>query len=317
MLATEHLGEKHRALVYDEPSRFVDGVGRFVRDGLDADEPVLVVVAEAKFALLRDELGRDADAVDVLDEHELYARHGPMLRTLMDYLQRHAASRQGAVRVVAEQRLARRTPADVRAYMRYEAASNVAYRRHAVSVLCPYDAAELPDEIVEDAFRTHPIVLAPSGARFSELFSDPRAFVREHARVTPAPPDAQACGLDRLDDVAVARELVRECAEAVGVAAGDVDDLTIAAGEVATNALLHGSPPRTVWCYVADGALVCHVHDAGAGPPDPLTGYLPPEHDTLAARGLWVAHQLCEIVEVATDATGTHVYLRTRAPAAA
>jgi anti-sigma regulatory factor (Ser/Thr protein kinase) len=312
--ASEHLGEKHRALIYHEPGRFVDGVGGFVRDGLDVGERVLVAIAREKVGWLRDGLGGAADALDVWDADDLYERHGPMLRALMDYLERHARSAHGQVRVVAEQQLAQRSPADVRAYMRYEAASNVAFRGHAGAVLCPYDAEALPEEIVEDALRTHPIVLAPGGARVSELFTEPRSFVRERARVRPPPPGAPVCGLDRLDDIAIARELVRARAEALGLAPHDVDDLTMAAGEVAANAVLHGRPPRTVWIYVDEGVLVCHVHDAGPGPRDPLAGYMPPDRRTLERRGLWVAHQLCEIVEVAADETGTHVYLGMRVP---
>jgi anti-sigma regulatory factor (Ser/Thr protein kinase) len=308
------VGDQHRALIYGERGRFVDGVGAFVREGLDGGERVLVAMPLEKVGWLRDGLGGDADAVDVWDAEDLYARHGPMLRALMEYLERHASSAQGRVRVVAEQRLAQRTRADVRAYMRYEAAANVAYRGHAVSVLCPYDAQALPEGIVQDALRTHPIVLTPGGARCSELFTEPRSFVRERTSVRPPPPDAAGCALERLEDIGTARELVRTRGEAAGLAPRDVEDMVLAAGEVAANALVHGRPPRTVWCYADDGALVCHVHDAGAGPSDPLVGYMPPARRSREAHGLWVAHQLCGIVEVAADESGAHVYLRAPLP---
>ena len=38
-------------------------------------------------------------------------------------------------------------------------------------------------------------------------------------------------------------------------------------------------------------------------------GYLPPGDGAAQGRGLWVARQLCDSLEIATDATGTHVRL--------
>ena len=83
------------------------------------------------------------------------------------------------------------------------------------------------------------------------------------------------------------------------------------AGEVLTNAVVHGACPCQLWVYAESGALVVHVRDAGSGFADPLAGYLPPEPRTGRGRGLWLAHQTCDAVELATGTGGTDVRLLT------
>ncbi|WP_028057734.1 sensor histidine kinase [Candidatus Solirubrobacter pratensis] len=314
MSARPHDGmhPRHWALVYDDADRFAAGVGAFVREGVDRGERVLAALTREKAAWLREELGEDREMVEFADAGELYARPGPMLTAVVEYLRRHAAPGRGRVRVVAEQALATRAPADTRAYLRYEAASNVVYQRFAASVLCPYDAHLLPDAVVEDALRTHPEVLDATGPRRSDAFLDPRDFIRGRERVEAAPPGAPVQELERLEDIPVARRLAGEYAGAAGLSRATIEDMLVAVSEVATNALVHGQAPRCMWIYLRHDALVCHVHDGGPGLPDPLLGYLPPDSGVHEGRGLWLAHHFCDIVEVAADRSGTHVYLRMR-----
>lgn len=315
--SSEGLSADHRALLYHDASRFVGAVGAFVRHGLGNGDRVLAAVTPEKETWLREDLGADAELVDFADASVLYVRLGPMFRTVMDYLERHGTPGRGRVRIVAEQALALRAPADRRAYMRYEAASNVAYTRYAASVLCPYDAKLLPDEILRDALCTHPRVLEDGRTRPNDRFVDPRSFIRRDVRVGAAPPGTPAHHLERLEDVAVARALVRAHAQAAGLAREAIEDLMVAVSEVAANALLHGHAPRRLWSYIDDGTLVCQVHDAGSGLADPLAGYLAPDTTRLNGRGLWLAHQLCDIVEIASDPTGTRIKLHVTVPSTA
>ena len=55
----------------------------------------------------------------------------------------------------------------------------------------------------------------------------------------------------------------------------------------------------------------------GRGSPIRSSGYLPPDRSLLTGRGLWLAHQFCDVVEVASDPGGTDVYLHVTVPAAA
>jgi anti-sigma regulatory factor (Ser/Thr protein kinase) len=313
----DHLAASHGALVYHDPDGFVEGVDAFVRHGLRGGDQVLAIVTHEKAGWLREQLGSDADAIEFVDADLFYDRHGPMFSRLLGYLERHGVPGRGRVRIVAEQALALREAADVRAYMRYEAASNFAYSRFDASVLCPYDAARLPDEILRAALNTHPEILENGRSRRSGSFMDPRSFLRQSVRDRAAPTGIAPCRLERPEDIASARALVRGQAQAAGLAGQGVEDLMIAVSEVATNAFRHGEAPRRLWSYVEDGHFVCKVTDAGSGLPDPLAGYFPPDRQRLDRRGLWLAHQLCDIVEVACDTTGTDVCLHMRLTARA
>src|SRR3954465_12943563 len=54
---------RHEALFYAGSDEFLDGTLRFIRAGLAAGEPTLVVLLADKIAALRRELGADADRV--------------------------------------------------------------------------------------------------------------------------------------------------------------------------------------------------------------------------------------------------------------
>ena len=240
---------RHRALLYEDPAHFVDGVAAFVREGLRGEEKVLAAATPDKLAWLREELGTEAGTVDFADADALYARNGPMFRTVVDYLERHARRGAGRARILAEQPLAQREPAAVRAYMRYEAAANVAYGAYDACVVCPYDTGRLPEEIVQDALRTHPEVLEDAGLQRSALFTDPRSFVRRRVRARPAPPEAPAYPIERAEDLSGARALVRAEAERAGIPDPTIEDLVLAVSEVGANALVHGAAPRSLWAY--------------------------------------------------------------------
>lgn len=300
----------HRALLYGDADEFLDAVVPFVSDGLRAEERVLVALMPEKLAWLREALGDDADAAELADASAMYARNGPMLSWLLGRLAAHGTPGEGRIRVVAEQALATRTPADTRAYMRYEAAANVAYQPFAASVLCPYDTTRLPDAVLRTALQTHPERLHGRASTTNDAFIDPREFIRRYSRVEPPAPDAIELVLDQVDDLSPARRRIAALAHATGVAQPKIDELKVALGELAANALIHGDAPRRIYAYVRDDAFVCHVHDSGHGLADPLTGYLAPDTNSTGGRGLWLAHQLCETVEATTDQTGTHVCIR-------
>jgi len=58
---------RHEALLYAGMDEFLDGSLAFVRDGIEAGEPTLVVVDAYKIDALRAGLGRDARAVRFAD----------------------------------------------------------------------------------------------------------------------------------------------------------------------------------------------------------------------------------------------------------
>ena len=52
-------------------NEFLQATGAFIREGISAGEPALVVVSAEKIALLRGDLGRDAELVQFADMSEV------------------------------------------------------------------------------------------------------------------------------------------------------------------------------------------------------------------------------------------------------
>ena len=128
------------------------------------------------------------------------------------------------------------------------------------------------------------------------------------------PRGAASIGFGRADDLAAVRRFLRAELGQAGLEGEAAQLMLASAGEVVTNALVHGGTPRRLWVYPEGPALVCHVRDGGAGFADPLAAYLAPDRHATQGHGLWLTRQACDCVEVAADATGTHVRLLTRLP---
>jgi hypothetical protein len=56
--------------------------------------------------------------------------------------------------------------------------------------------------------------------------------------------------------------------------------------------------------WVENGDIVCEVRDAGRMT-DPMLGRVRPSIDASRGRGLWLANQLCDLVELRAFANGT------------
>ncbi|HEV2638106.1 MAG TPA: ATP-binding protein [Actinocrinis sp.] len=84
-------------------------------------------------------------------------------------------------------------------------------------------------------------------------------------------------------------------------------DLLLAVTEIAANSIRHGGGSGTMRVWARAGAMVCELRDQGVIT-DPLTGRVRPVADRPGGRGLWFAHQLCDLVEIRSVAgEGTRV----------
>ena len=81
--------------------------------------------------------------------------------------------------------------------------------------------------------------------------------------------------------------------------------------EVAANSVAHGHGRGTLGVWHDHGCLVCEVRDRGRVE-DPLVGRARPGLNGEGGRGLWIANQLCELVQLRSFATETVVRLHVR-----
>lgn len=107
-------------------------------------------------------------------------------------------------------------------------------------------------------------------------------------------------------EIARVRAEIQRIAERHGFGrrAGDV---VLALDEILANAQEHGRAPVAVRAW-ADGRLVIEVSDVGNGfDRARVWGTHPPEPLGPRGRGLWIARQLTDWVEIQVDAEGTRV----------
>ena len=159
---------RHEALVYKGTEDFVARTARFVREGLDAQEAVLVAVIKANTRALRGELGRDAREVEFLDMESLGRNPARIIPAWQAWVDRNTAGGR-AFRGIGEPIWPGRGPLEIRECQTHEHLLNTAFDAGpAWSLLCPYDAQGLAAEVVERASESHPTVLGTPGGDFRQ-----------------------------------------------------------------------------------------------------------------------------------------------------
>jgi anti-sigma regulatory factor (Ser/Thr protein kinase) len=206
------------------------------------------------------------------------------------------------VRGIGEPIWAGRSPAALEECHRHEALLNVAFAEDPrFALLCPYDASSLPPYVLERVAVSHSHVAGDESPEFEPCLD---CF----AGALPAPaaaPETFAFGLAELTEV---RDRVARTAERAGMDRREVADLVTAASELAANSVMHGGGTGTLRLWRDGGTLLAEVEDRGRIE-DPLVGRRRPGISQEGGRGLWLANQLCELVQIRSGEGGTVVRL--------
>jgi CheY-like chemotaxis protein len=169
----------HEALVYSTVEEFLAATVPFIREGLESEEPLLVVTKEANLSALREALDNDPRRVEFVDSAAWYRSPEQTIEAYDRYVRTRLEEGAERVRIIGEPVWPRTSARAVAEWKRYESALNVAWASTPSWVVCPYDANELPDDIVSDAKRTHPVLRTGRGTRPSPHYTDPAVFVRD------------------------------------------------------------------------------------------------------------------------------------------
>ncbi|HYH53416.1 MAG TPA: sensor histidine kinase [Solirubrobacterales bacterium] len=246
-------GFQHHALIYEGSDEYLAGTVPFLRTGLEAREPALVAVGRAQREMLEVELGEQADLVSFADMESLGRNPAwiiPLWREFVD----EAEGR--SVRGIGEPVWAARSAAALDECERYEALLNVAFDPgQSWSLLCPYDAGALGEDVLEKVCRSHSHVHREGRIKASADF-DPQldCFAGELA-----PPEIFDFGLTGLQEV---RHRVAAAAEASGMDPLAVADLVTATSELAANSVMHGGGTGTLRLWREEGRLLAEVRTA-------------------------------------------------------
>jgi anti-sigma regulatory factor (Ser/Thr protein kinase) len=110
-------------------------------------------------------------------------------------------------------------------------------------------------------------------------------------------------------DLLELRRTVAAQAHEANVPAHRIPELLLAVHEVAANALTHGGGQALARLWTDDRRFVCDIDDQGPGLSETTAGYVPPDPDGERGRGLWLARQVCDLVEVLSRGGTTRVRL--------
>lgn len=302
---------RHVALLYAGERSFVNAIAAFIRDGVAAGEPALVVVSAHKIELLRAELGDDADRVCFADMLEVGQNPGAIISAWDDFVRDRFAEGQ-RVRGVGEPIWAGRTADELEECHHHEALLNLAFAdAPGFWLVCPYDTDSLDPEVIEHASRTHPFVREDGVERPSPVYrGEDLCGQALDGELEPAPADAYEVAFDE-DSLSAMRAFVGELAQDVGIEDARRDDLLLAVNELATNSVRHGGGDGVLRAWAEGRFLVCEVCDSGQIEA-PLTGRVRPPAGGLSGYGLWLVNQVCDLVQVRASSAGNCVRMRIR-----
>jgi anti-sigma regulatory factor (Ser/Thr protein kinase) len=104
------------------------------------------------------------------------------------------------------------------------------------------------------------------------------------------------------------REVLTGVTHHAGIDPDRAARLTLAVNEVVTNAIQHGGGSAEVTIRIAGARVIVEVEDTGSGIPADVTA-VRPGPEAMRGRGLWLANELCDEVDVRTGQAGTRIRL--------
>ena len=300
-------GFRHELFPYQGEDAFLDVALSFIEDAAAGSETVLVAVGATKQEILRQELaGTDAaQGVAYLDAAALGRRPGRLISAWQDRITEGMAKGQ-PVRGISESLWQGRTPGERAELQYHEWLLNQAFL-HAPAwwLLCPYDTSAVDAEVLQSARRSHPLLRTARSGPNTDYQDGPYP----HPELA-APCDPYQELVFRAGELAQVRDKVTACATAHGLEPDRLLDLLAAVTEAAANSIRHAGGTGTLRTWAQQGELICEIRDTGHFQ-DPLAGRVRPRFDQSGGRGLWLIHQLCDLVQIRSNQDGTTVRMIT------
>ena len=304
-------GFSHEALLYTGEDEFLDGTLHFIREGLARDEPMLVVLGAEKNERLGAELGDERERVLFADMGEVGANPARIIPAWQRFVSDRVADSR-PIRGIGEPiSPARRGPELIECQL-HESLLNLAFAETpAFRLLCPYDTTALDGSVIDEALRSHPYVHKHEETGPSDRYRGLKAVAApSDDPLARAPASAIELRFDR-NSLGAVRTLVSEEALRAGIDEARAGDLVMAVNEIATNSVRHGGGEGVLRLWSGAEWLLCEVADRGRID-DPLVGRRPPTTEQRNGRGVWIANQVCELVQVRSFASGSVVRLHMR-----
>jgi anti-sigma regulatory factor (Ser/Thr protein kinase) len=298
----------HEAVFYGGDDQFVDRSLAFVHGGLKRSEPVLVMVGGRKLELLRAALGSRAADVHLVDM-EVVGRNPARIIPAWSRFVADNAGAAGGMRGIGEPIWAERTPSELAECQLHESLINLAFAAaDDFRLICPYDTAALPDDVIAEARRSHPVVSYDGTEDVSHDYCGIDKVAAGFAQPLAEPPAEAEEIRVTLPSLRAARRLVWRRAEEAGL--GDrSEDFMLAVNEVLSNSLQHAGEDGMLRLWHESDGLVCEVRDRGHIV-QPLIGREEPTLGQIGGHGMWLVNLVCDLVQVRSSPHGSTVRMR-------
>jgi anti-sigma regulatory factor (Ser/Thr protein kinase) len=294
-------GAWHEAVPYSSPSHLAQRLAPRVAAATAVGDPVVAVLDDAAGAELRAALGPDAAEVDFQDPRDVHRVPGFTVAVRWARTSRRITVPGGRALVIGQQVDGLTEPEH---WARLDIGLDVATEGLPITVLCPVldDSPHLPR-----VRATHPVLATAGGWQRSAGYRLPSEAVVDHP--PPPPPDLGPPAAELGFGPGGLLELRRLVA---AVAAGTlgperVADVVLAVNELASNSLEHGPGSGRLRMWTGDGVVVEVADRSRMAVPFP--GMVPPPPDGARGRGLWLASELCDVLEMWSDDGGTVIRL--------
>jgi anti-sigma regulatory factor (Ser/Thr protein kinase) len=253
---------------------------------------------------LRAEIGADAPGVHFVDMARVGHNPARIIPAWRRFLDRYEGR---PVRGVGEPVWAGRRRVEVEECHLHEALLGIAVAPDTPFWLrCPYDVVALADPAVESARRNHATYVERGQLVGSQVYGG-LLELRDVFGGELGEPSAPAELMDFGEgDLGRVRRSVSAHAAAAGLSDERAGDVVLAVTELATNSLRHGGGRGTLRTWREPDALVYEVRDGGRIG-DLLVGRRAPRPNDEGGRGVWMANQLCDLVQVRSGDAGTVV----------
>jgi anti-sigma regulatory factor (Ser/Thr protein kinase) len=290
----------HEAYFYRTMAEFVAAALPFVEEGLVTGEAVLVAVSAPQIDALDSALGPD-HGVTFADMARLGRNPGRIISVWRKFVLGNTYAGRGC-RGIGEPIWPGRTAAELVECQRHEVLLNLAFPDGPPwRLMCPYNTSTLDSWVIKEAARSHPVI-GSDGTRMPSGDYEP-----DLGRLTPQLPPHPVPALE----IAFTKANIRDVREAValhaattGLTVDQTGEFVLVVHELAVNSVHHGGGKGVLRIWQESGRVVCELTDEGVIA-DPLIGRSAPEPGARQGRGLWLANEICDLVQLRSSTEGT------------
>jgi anti-sigma regulatory factor (Ser/Thr protein kinase) len=175
------------------------------------------------------------------------------------------------------------------------------------------DVDSLDDQVIEAAKHSHPLVAGDRGVADEATHTHPHPpevpDPLSGALPAPRPPTQELTF--REGDLVTLRHTLKDWSMREGLGSDAAQELVLAINELATNSVRYGGGEGRLVLWREHDTLMCEIRDAGHIE-DPLIGRTRPTPDQHSGRGLWLVHELSDLVQIRSSAAGTSIRVHKR-----